>query len=276
MLVRVILAFAFTTCFAGATEPRPEDCPPKSSELKALQQKAEKILGALLGNPNTIFANLPEAIAAKAAVKAPVKMLKVDGKDISNFPSYSSCPRPFFRVATIPKEVDASIEKLGWKSGWDRREAELKKSGQPSKSWTYDALPASEPFDERIIQYVRVAGKHSPFPKHSTVVGVLEDPIRTLSVGYHTGYDAGIGGSHMRMDEIEVGECAEAPACKKLKAVNTTEVFTSRDLIPRFSTEGEWAVDGSIPKECIVATYRIQFQKVDEKCYSDVNGNCSF
>jgi hypothetical protein len=103
----------------------------------------------------------------------------------------------------------------------------------------------------------------------------LENPIRTMSVGYHTGYDNGAKGDHMRMDEIEVGPCAKSPECKALNAVDSTKVFKDRGLTPRYSTEGEWAIDSQIPSSCIVATYRTRFYKVDDTYYSDSNGNTS-
>ena len=111
---------------------------------------------------------------------------------------------------------------------------------------------------------------------HDGYAGYIENPIRTLSVGYHTGYDNGIKGDHMLLNEIEVGACAKYPECQKLQAVDSTEVFKKKGLVPRYSTEGEYALEMHVPKACVVATYRIKFGKVDDKCYSDTQGNCNF
>lgn len=255
-----------------------EPCPPPSGKLGAEEfaEGAQKTFEALLGSPDTIFPTLRAAIEAKAVAKKPVRTISTGDANYPEFPSYSRCEKTFFRVATINKTVDGIITEEGWKSGWVRREDELKKAGKALSSHLFDAYSPDVPIEDRIIQYVRVKGVPSNFPKHSTIVGVLENPIRTLSVGYHTGYDSGISGNHMRMDEIEVGECAEAPECKSIKPVDSSAVFAERNLKPRYSTEGEWAIDMHVPRSCVVATYRIKFQKVDETCYSDANANCSF
>lgn len=253
-------------------------CTPESPHAgaKKSEDNVKEMLAALLGSPDTVFPKLKDAIAAKAAVKAPVKMIETGDKAIPQFPSYSACDRSFFRVATIPRNVDQTIADEGWKSGWVRREDDLKKQGQPISDAEFDALPPTASFEDRIIEYVRVKDVPSTFPKHSSVVGVLASPIRALSVAYHTGYNEGRRGNHMRMDEIEVGECASHPACKSITPADSTAVFAKRGLTPRYSTESEWAIDKHVPKECIVATYRIKFQKVDDKCYSDTHGNCKF
>lgn len=207
--------------------------------------------------------------------KKPNRVIKTSLESLPEFPSYSDCEKTFFRVATVPKKIDGLIVANGWESGWVRRQKEvmaLKGSVSPSD---FDALPPEAPIEERIIEYVRVKGVPSKFPKNSTIVGVLADPIRTLSVGYHTGFDSGVQGNAMRMDEIEVGACARAPECKKLTAYDSSKVFADKGLEPRYSTEGEHAIDTLIPPACVVATYRIKFQKVDNKCYSE-NGNCNF
>lgn len=274
----ILLATATLFATSGNIARAAETCasPGLMEGNKALPLKAEQILEALLGSPDAVFPTLSEAVQCKSAAKSPIKFIETDDKKYPKFPSYSHCKQSFFRVATINKEIDAIISKDGWKSGWVRREDELKSKGLAISPADFDALPPETSFEDRIIQYVRVKGKPSQFPKHSTVVGLLENPIRALSVGYHTGYNAGIAGDHMRLDEIEVGECAAAPACQKIKILDSTKVFEQRNLKPRYSTEGEWAADMHIPKECIVATYRIRFQKVDEKCYSDANKNCGF
>ncbi len=224
----------------------------------------------------TVHSNLQQAIKAQTTVRKPIKMISTGDKNFSQFPSYSSCPKSFFRVATINKSVDEIITKDGWKSGWQRRKEELKAQGKGEPPNSFDALPPTVPFEDRVIEYVRVKNKPSNFPKHSSVVGVLENPIRTLSVAYHTGYDNGIKGDHMHLDEIEVGPCAQLPECQKLVALDSTEVFKKKNLVPRYSTEGEYAVEMHIPRFCVVATYRIKFGKVDDKCYSDANNNCKF
>lgn len=223
-----------------------------------------------------VFPSLKEAIAAHGKIKKPIRHIETGDKNFPQFPSYSQCPKSFFRVATVNPQVDGFITQDGWKSGWARRKEELKNLGKGEPSGSFDALSPAKPFEERIIEYVRVKDKPSKFPKHSSVVGVLENPIRTLSVGYHTGYDNGIRGDHMLLTEIEVGPCAEQPECQKLTAVDSSEVFKRRGLTPRYSTEGEYAVEMHIPKACVVASYRIKFGKVDDKCYSDTHGNCNF
>lgn len=223
-----------------------------------------------------IYPTLAEAVKAQTDIKKPVKMVATGDVKIPQFPSYSECPKSFFRVATVNQEVDKIISAEGWKSGWQRRKEQLKAQGKGEPPGSFDALPPTVSFEDRIVQYVRVKNKPSNFPKHSSVVGVLENPIRTLSVAYHTGYDAGLRGDHMHMDEIEVGACAKLPECQKLTAVDSTDVFKKKNLVPRYSTEGEYAVEMYIPKSCVVATYRIKFGKVDDKCYSDANNNCNF
>lgn len=237
----------------------------------------DKLSAFILKNPESVFATLQESIDANSKVKKPKKFIETGYKNIPQFPSYSDCKLSFFRVATIDKKIDGIISEEGWKSGWSRREDELKKNGQPIKDEFFDGLPKSHSMEERILEYVRIKGVPSTFPKNSSVVGVLENPIRTLSVGYHTGYNQGFSGdNHMRMDEIEVGDCARTPECKDLKAYDSSKVFADKGLTPRYSTEGEWAIDTQIPSSCIVATYRIKFQKVDDTCYSDTHGNCNF
>jgi hypothetical protein len=235
-----------------------------------------KLAALVLKNSDSIFATLDEAIEANTKVNRPLKFIDTLDSKHPKFPSYSACKLSFFRVATIDKTVDGIINQDGWKSGWSRREDELKKNNLPITEDKFDALPKSSPMEDRIVEYVRVKNVPSTFPKNSTVVGVLENPIRTFSVGYHTGYNQGMAGNHMRMDEIEVGPCARAPECQRLKAYDSSKVFADKKLEPRYSTEGEWAVDTQIPSACVVATYRIKFQKVDEKCYSDANANCNF
>lgn len=249
-----------------------EVCTPKI-ELKDVQSACKEIL-KLTGDPETVFGTLQEAIEARAKSAKPVKSIVTDDKETPSFPSYSKCEKSFFRVATINKAIDEKITNDGWKSGWARRMDEIKEKGQKPEDVSFDALPPTVPFEERIVQYVRVKNVPSEFPKHSTVIGVLENPVRTLSVGYHTGYNSGVSGNYMRMDEIEIGPCAESPKCKAIAVLNSTEVFSKKGLKPRYSTEGEWAVENEIPPECVVATYRLRFQKVDDKCYSDTHGNC--
>ncbi len=232
-----------------------------------------------------VHSNLKAALDFQTAQKPVEKTIATGDEQFPRFPSYSKCEKSFFRVATVSEAIDQLITQDGWKSGWVRREDELRRTGttegeladsRQQDSPLFDALPLNHPFDDRIIEYVRVKNRHTEFPKHSSVVGVLENPIRTLSVGYHTGYNQGISGDHMRLDEIEVGPCAKVPECRALKAVDSTKVFQDRHLTPRFPTDGEWAIDTQIPSACVVATYRIQFGKIDNKCYSDVNGNCNF
>jgi len=116
------------------------------------------------------------------------------------------------------------------------------------------------------------------FPKNSTIIGVLEDPIRALSVGYHTGWTNNPS-KYMRMDEIEVGEYAKRKACQSIVATNTTKVFEEDKVKreeeglsarePRYSVIREWAIKTKTPNECVAATYRIEYQKVDKEIYSD-------
>lgn len=223
-----------------------------------------------------IFPNLKEALQAHTSLKKPNRMIQTGDKNFPQFPSFSECPKTFFRVATVNPKVDGFITADGWKSGWLRRKEELKAVGKGEPPGSFDALPPTAPFEDRIVEYVRVKNKPAAFPKHSSVVGVLENPIRTLSVGYHTGYDNGMKGDHMLLNEIEVGACARYPECQKLQAVDSTEVFKKKGLVPRYSTEGEYALEMHVPKACVVATYRIKFGKVDDKCYSDTQGNCNF
>lgn len=268
ILATVLIALAPGKLHAdGAREP----CIPETPAVPATP-----LYDSLLASPDTVFPDLQAAVAAKLAARAPTKYIETGDKSMPRFPSYSSCTRTFFRVATIDKEVDQRISEEGWKSGWIRKEEQLNRLKLDPKAVHFEALDPNEPLEDRIIQYVRIKGVPSQFPKDSSIVGVLENPIRTLSVGYHTGFDAGVKGHHMRMDEIELGPCAKAPVCKTLKALDTTAVFAARKLTPRYSTEGEWAVDRQIPRECLIATYRIRFQKAGDQCYSDANKNCGF
>lgn len=223
-----------------------------------------------------IFPNLKEALQAHSSLRKPNRLIETGDKNFPQFPSFSECPKTFFRVATVSPKIDGFITADGWKSGWLRRKEELKTAGKGEPPGSFDALPPTAPFEDRVVEYVRVKNKPAAFPKHSSVVGVLENPIRTLSVGYHTGYDNGIKGDHMLLNEIEVGACAKYPECQKLQAVDSTEVFKKKGLVPRYSTDGEYALEMHVPKACIVATYRIKFGKVDDKCYSDTQGNCNF
>lgn len=232
------------------------------------------IFKVINNDAGTVHETLDKAIEAKTSQYKPIKMIPTGHPGIKEFPSYSACEKSFFRVATVPKKIDQFITQDGWKSGWIRRKEELEASGQDVVNSKFDALAPSTSFEDRIVQYVRVKDKKSNFPKHSSVVGVLENPIRTLSVGYHTGYNEGIAGSPMRMDEIEVGPCATAPECQKIVPYSSEKVFKDKALTPRYSVEGEWAIENQIPPACVVATYRIKFQKVDDVCYSDANGNC--
>lgn len=272
---------AFLACSLAANFARgaaADDCPSATAlpAAQPLEKTAASLLRAIVDSPDTVFSDLPSALAAQVKARKPNRFIDTGNAAFPKFPSYSACAKTFFRVATIGGEVDKKISAEGWKSGWVRREEDLKRWGQSTAHSNFDALPPTAPIADRVVQYVRVKNVRSPFPKDSTIVGVLADPIRTLSVGYHTGYDAGYRGDHMRMDEIEVGPCAKAPACKALKPVDTTAVFAAKKLVPRFSTEGEFALDMHVPKECVTATYRLKWQKVDDKCYSDVNNNCSF
>lgn len=241
-------------------------------------EEMAKAAGSAIGPATTgaVWPTLDGAIEENLKGRAPAKHIPTQHPKFSKFPSFSKCERSFFRTATISKDVDNTISDKGWMSGWQRKTESLKAAGLPVRDAEFDALPKTAQFEDRVIQYVRIKNKPSTFPKDSSVVGVLEDPIRTLSVGYHTGYDAGKSGKYMRMDEIEVGPCAQAEVCKKIKAYDTSAIFKSRNLTPRYSTEGEWAIEDAVPKECVVATYRIKFQKIDSVCYSDVNGNCGF
>lgn len=237
----------------------------------------DKLSAFIVKNPESVFNTLQESVDANTKVKRPSKFIETGFKAIPQFPSFSDCKLSFFRVATIDKKIDGIISDEGWKSGWSRREDELKRNGQKISDDLFDGLPKSHPMEERVVEYVRVKGVPSTFPKNSTIVGVLENPIRTLSVGYHTGYNQGYTGeNHMRMDEIEVGPCAKARECQALTPYDSSKVFADKNLTPRYSTEGEWAIDTQIPSACIVATYRIKFQKVDDTCYSDTHSNCNF
>lgn len=250
-----------------------ESCP-KTFTGTDLAGATDKLLESVMTDCGSVFPTLREAIDAQAKYKKPLRYIKTGDKNFPEFPSYSQCDKSFFRVATVSQSVDKAISADGWKSGWMRREEELKASGKEKDKSQFDGLPPTASFEDRIIEYVRVKNKPSEFPKHSSVVGVLENPIRTLSVGYHTGYNAGMRGDHMHMDEVEVGACAKSPECQKIKAHDSTVAFKSRGLTPRYSTEGEHAIEMHIPKSCVVATYRIKFAKVDDKCYSDKWGNC--
>lgn len=242
---------------------------------RPLGQLSQQVIEALMGQPELVFPNLQAAIEAKLLARAPVRMLTTGNPQVPSFPSYSQCERTFFRVAVVPAAIDRAISAQGWQSGWVRREQELRRQGQENPApHLFDGLPPSAPMEDRIIQYVRVKNRNGQFPKHSSVVGVLESPIRALSVTYHTGYNEGMRGLPMRLDEIELGPCAKAPQCRSVTPVDSSAVFRARNLQPRYSTEGEWGVDREIPPACVVATYRINFQKVDTACYSDSNGNC--
>ena len=250
-----------------------DECPRPEIEFRSgLEQLGERVLNS----PETVFPTLKMAVDAQVAFRRPVRFIQTEIEDVPRFPSFSRCERSFFRVATVNTTVDEIITERGWMSGWMRRSEELADKNVTGEDSGYDALPPSAPFEDRIVEYVRVKDLPSAFPKHSSVVGVLEDPIRTLSVGYHTGASSADPGKHMRMDEIEVGPCARSPECQRLDAVDSSRVFQEKGLIPRYSTEGEFAVEMQIPPSCVIATYRIVFQKVDKVCYSDTNNNCNF
>lgn len=271
----LLLLVSLVDFFSPESVLAEESCQ-KVGPVQELKQSCEVIVEAYVNDADTIFPNIQEAISVQEKIKKTARYIATNDETTPQFPSFSACKPSFFRVATVDKEADKIISTEGWKSGWVRREEELEKAGKPVENNQFDALPKSASFEDRIVQYVGVKDVLLEFPKHSSVVGVLENPIRSLSVGYHTGYNNGMKGYHMHLDEIEVGPCARAPECKKLTAVNTSEVFSKRGLTSRFSTEGEWAIEGQIPKACITATYRIKFGKVDKKCYSDANNNCNF
>jgi len=247
-----------------------------SAGANSFKMNARELLVALQNKPETIYPSIQDGIKAKVVIREPKKYINTDDNGVQEFPSYSNCKKSFFRVATIDGKTDQLISNEGWKSGWVRRQDELKKADKIPSNIMFDAISPAEPIEDRIIQYVRVKNKPSKFPKHSSIVGLLENPIRALSVGYHTGYNNGIAGGHMRLDEIELGPCAKAPECQAIIPTNTTEVFQKKKLEPRYSTAGEWAVSLHIPPNCSVAVYRIKFGKVNDTCYSDSNDNCSF
>lgn len=224
--------------------------------MKNLMAPVDKIVDA------QIYESIDEAVNAQRKLKKPVREFMTADK--KKFPSYSKCEKTFFRVVTVNGDTDKSIKELGWKSGYDRNEAGT-------------GLPPSAPFAERIIQYVGIKGEKKPFPRNSTIIGVMEDPIRTLSVGWHTGYTTDPE-KYMRMDEIEMGKCAAAVECKNIPMSDSTKIFDEDNKkrqaqglpprSPRYSTEGEWAVDRNIPSTCVKATYRVKYQKVDGVNYS--------
>ena len=267
--MKYVFFIALFTSLAFARDCETDAGPTVPSVVTAVQRE-------LVISPSTVFPTLNEAVAAQASIRQPLRSIPTGLTGLEQFPSFSRCERSFFRVATINATVDGIISRDGWKSGWVRRTEELAATGTPPGTESYDALPPTASMEDRIVQYVRVAGVPSEFPKNSSIVGVLENPIRALSVGYHTGMNAAVGGNHMRLDEIEVGPCAQAPECQRMAPVDSSAVFRARNLTPRYSTEGEWALDTHVPASCIVATYRINFQKVDDVCYSDTHGNCNF
>lgn len=248
-----------------ATAEDEEPCPTEEENaIGEFVAQGEAITKAVEEDPLPVFASINEAVAERVKKGPPEKQIAAHGN--VQFPSFSSCPKTYFRVVTITKDVDKILMKDGWKSGWERGE-----SG--------NALPPSSPLSERVIQYVGVKGEKLPFPRNSTIVGIMEDPVRTLSVGWHTGYNQGHeSGNYMRMDEIELGACAKAPECQNIKPVDSSEIFKSdaearaqagkKIRTPRYSTEGEWAVEQSIPASCVVSSYRILYQKVDNVHYS--------
>jgi hypothetical protein len=245
--------------------------PKSEGEVKSFNGITEK----LLKKSTTLFKTLELAIETQVALRKPISFIETGFKGIPSFPSFSECDQTFFRVATVADKIDDIITNDGWKSGYIRRKEELEAQGKKPTPFSFDALPPTAPMEERIIEYVRIKNVKSQFPKHSSIVGLLENPIRTMSVGYHTGYDNGEKGDHLRMDEIEIGSCAKAPECKTITPIDSDKVFKDRGLTPRYDTTGEWAVDSYIPASCVVATYRTRFYKVDDVYYSDSNGNNS-
>lgn len=247
------VAFSDEACLCTLSAPSSS---PSSEMVGLLKPIDEAIIAA------QVFSNIDEAVAAQKKFKKPVREFETMKK--TKFPSYSECEKTFFRVATTTYDIDKIITAKGWLSGYERGE-----SG--------NALSPKTPIEDRVIQYVGVKGEHLPFPRNSTIVGVMEDPVRTLSVGWHTGYTTDPQ-KYMRMDELEIGSCAKAPECRNIKMVDSSKVFEEDRKVraaqgkpprySRYSTEGEWAVDLQIPPACIVATYRVKYQKVDGVNYS--------
>jgi hypothetical protein len=237
----------------------------ESSPLSLDKMDNTAKLTKYLVNDFTVYNTVAEAIESKLKViKAKREIATTKGIE---FPSYSLCSKTYFRVATVLREVDEIITNKGWLSG-------------SARGLSGTGLPIEADINERIIEYVGIKGGYNgvlKFPKNSTIIGVLEDPIRTLSVGYHTGWTRD-SDKYMRMDEIEIGKCAKKKICQKIKAHNTTNIFKDDEIkrkkaglsvrTPRYSVAGEWAIQNKIPSDCVVATYRIKYQKVDKKFYS--------
>ena len=232
--------------------PKPTADDTTSGLVKSVMEPVKRI------TDTQVYSTLDEAVAAEKTLHKPKHEFTT--LDKKNFPSYSDCERSFFRVVTVDVDREKTINTEGWKSGYDRGE-----SG--------NAMPPTVPFSERIIQYVGVKGEKKPFPRNSTIVGVMEDPVRTLSVGWHTGYTTDPN-KYMRMDEIEIGSCAQATECKTVQFADSSKVFEEESKkaeangkmarTPRYSTEGEWAVDRFVPPTCIKATYRVKYQKIND------------
>src|SRR5690606_33071847 len=102
------------------------------------------------------FDTLPEAVKAHTQFKRPLKFIRTSLPNLPKFPSYSSCDRSFFRVATINKNIDEIISNEGWKSGRLRKMDEIQKNGNHVDSTNFTALPPSSPIEDRIVEYVRV------------------------------------------------------------------------------------------------------------------------
>lgn len=253
--------------FVESTKDTPKICNYDGETISIASEELSdnKKIAEFLINDFTVFETLNQSVSAKLTITNPKKNLNTS-KDIK-FPSFSNCAKPFFRVATIEKKIDRLISTNGWLSG-------------DARGVMGTGLSSEHPVEERIIQYVGIKGGYNgvvEFPKNSTIIGVLEDPIRALSVGYHTGWTSDPN-KYMRLDEIELGECAQNKECQKIKPINTTQIFeTDKEKrlekklpirIARYSVEGEWAVENKIPNSCIVATYRIKRQKVDKIKYS--------
>ncbi|MGK5088030.1 hypothetical protein WDW86_10775 [Bdellovibrionota bacterium FG-2] len=260
-----ILITIFAPLTASGTCPLPQAQPFEG--IGELSGACQTVATATLSSSGPVFETLQDSINAQLGTKGkpertPVRTIDINlaGKD-AKFPVFAKSKATFFRAAVINRTVDDIILKDGWKSGYLRGEMG-------------SALPPQQSLAARAIEYARVKGDPRPFPKGASVVGVIsEDPIRPASVVYHTGMDSHSADSskYIRLDEIEIGPEARDLDCRNVPMVNTTEAFKKAGKQSRFSTEGEFVVDLEIPSKCIVAIYRVRFQKVDDTYYSDKN-----
>jgi RHS repeat-associated protein len=153
-------------------------------------------------------------------------------------PQYES--GSYWRAAMVTEEIDATIGRRGWESGFERGVI-------PRSEADRTKLPPDAPFEERVIEYVGVEGARG-FPRDSTIVGVHSDPFQSIEVALGTGaVRLEQPGWYMRLDELHLSPEG---------LLDVTDLFRRRGLRSKFSTEFEYAHDKGIPWNRVLNTVR--------------------